>query len=106
MQEELVQECMDQNGCCARRSGAGKQKGILVTVRQSVGGCLSFRGFEMYVQRKTEARKDLHSRLRSENPAFLLKIADAYFSKPMPCFPGLKAIKTWRQGIFGKNWLV
>lgn len=60
----------------------------------------------MSVQEKAEARTGLHGRLQSENPAFLLKTADAYFSKPMPRFPGLNAMKTWRQRISGKNWLV
>lgn len=121
MQEELDQDCIDQGGCCSRscgccdhRSGTGNRTGIgHCTVE--CWCCLSSRDFELSEQEKTEVRNSLNSRLRSDNPAFLIRMANVYFSKVYPIPPKLeikpsspepeiepKPTKTWWQRTFGK----
>jgi hypothetical protein len=100
MQPVLVQDCMDQGGCCSRSCGCCGHRAI-VTKGRGIGHCTtecrcctSSRGFELSEHETNQARKSLVSRLENEDVAYLLRMADAYFSVPsmLPDFPWLNSM--------------
>lgn len=88
MRKELVEDCTDQGGCCSRNCGCcaqrhshSYQKGIgHCTVECSC--CLGFRGFELSTKEKEDTRNGISRRLKSWNPWYLVKMADAFFTEP------------------------
>lgn len=107
MQPELVQDCIDQGGCCSRACGCCAHRSR-VTKGRGIGHCttecrccISLRGFELSEQEKNQVRDSMVSRLESEDVAYLLRMADAYFSVPsmLPDFPWVafmyKIARSW-----------
>lgn len=86
---ELVQDCKERRGCCSR--GCGCCQSRLLTKR-AMGGlghctiecscCIEFRGFNPTREEREAVAKKYKEMLSSANPAFLLRMIEAYFSKP------------------------
>jgi hypothetical protein len=87
MRKELVEDCVARGGCCSRERGCGRRcldserkKGI-GHCTEECSCCSTYREVELSPKDKDQLPR-LHRLLQSDNPAFLLKVADAYFLGP------------------------
>jgi hypothetical protein len=99
LRKELIEDCIGRGGCCARgcaccmnRAFAYYKRGVgHCTV--GCGCCASERGFEYTAGEKQRTVEQLDKMLRSHNPSYVVKMAEAYFAKP----PGQKVQKVPEQ---------
>lgn len=85
LREELVEDCVGCSrncGCCERRQFTSKRRKGIGHCTEECGCCLNDRGFEFTAEEKKEIEGQLKWRLRYYNPAYLLKLTEAYFSEP------------------------
>ena len=89
LRKELIEDCFGRGGCCARgcdccrnRASASYKRGV-GHCTTDCGCCASERGFEYTAGEKQETVEQLDKMLRSRNPSYIVKMAEAYFAKPL-----------------------
>lgn len=89
LREELVEDCKGRGGCCARECGCCEKRQATPGYTKGIGHCsvtcgccIETRGFELTEQEEDMFHDNLHDMLWDENPAYLLKMTEAFFSKP------------------------
>ena len=90
MRDELVQDCKDRGGCCSRACGCCAQRHLSPETK-GLGHCtwdchccIYYRGFQFSEEEKEKARTEFGDNLRSWNPAYLLTMTNAFFTKVEP----------------------
>ncbi|KAJ5510103.1 hypothetical protein N7453_002206 [Penicillium expansum] len=90
LREELVEDCIGRGGCCSRDCGCCARRRLSAKDGRGIGHCtvecmccIHDRGSEFTEKEKRTCDTRLAQTLRSHNPAFVLRIANAYFSKPL-----------------------
>lgn len=88
--KELVEDCISRGGCCSRDCGCCERRRLSAKKGTGIGHCtvecmccIHDRGSEFTAEEKKDFNDRFGKMLRSNNPAFLLRIANAYFSKPL-----------------------
>ena len=90
LREELVKDCIGRGGCCRwqcrccerRRLSAKNGKGIGHCTVECMC-CIHDRGSECTAAEKKGIDDRFRQMLRCNNPSYLLRIGNAYFSKPL-----------------------
>ncbi|CAG7941149.1 unnamed protein product [Penicillium nalgiovense] len=88
LRKELIEDCVSRGGCCARGCDCCKNRAVAYYKRgvghctADCGCCASERGFEYTVGEKQQTVDQLDKMLRSRNPSYVVKMAEAYFVKP------------------------
>ena len=98
MRQELVHDCSERGGCCSRACGCCFKRTSLKG--QGLGHCTPecwccevSRAVELTSFQKKEIAADLAKRLREYKSAFLLSMANSFFSPaPRPKVPAFKRI--------------
>ena len=90
LREELVEDCVSRGGCCSRDCGCCERRRLSAKNGTGIGHCtveymccIHDRGSEFTAKEKKDVNYRLATMLRLNNPRFLLRIANAYFSKPL-----------------------
>lgn len=109
--EELTKDCIGRGGCCGRKCRCCEHRHLSQSWRKGLGHCTIecwccevSRGFEMTREEKEQAIGDFCDSIQSENPSYLLALAEPYF-----CMPGMfglgriSFIRTiawhWKKGV-------
>ncbi|OQE19758.1 hypothetical protein PENFLA_c018G09946 [Penicillium flavigenum] len=88
LRKELIEDCASRGGCCARGCDCCKYRAFAYYRRgvghctAGCGCCASERGFEYTAGEKEQTVEQLDTMLRSRNPSYVVKMAEAYFVKP------------------------
>lgn len=86
---ELVEDCIARGGCSSRGCGCCESRHFRTSHRGvghctiECGCCSDYRGFEATPEMRKEIADGFQEMLYSPNPAFLLRMTEAYFSEPM-----------------------
>lgn len=90
LREELVEDCVSRGGCCSRDCGCCERRRLSAKNGKGIGHCtvecmccIHDQGSEFTAEEKKDFNGWFGKMLRSNNPAFLLRITNAYFSKPL-----------------------
>lgn len=90
LRKELVEDCISKGGCCSRDCGCCERRQTSTKRGGGIGHCtvecmccIHDRGSEFTEEEKRNFDDRFAKMLRSDNPAFLLRMANAYFSKPL-----------------------
>lgn len=90
LREELVEDCVSRGGCCSRDCGCCERRRLSAKNGTGIGHCtvecmccIHDRGSEFTAEEKKDVNDRFATMLRLDNPGFLLRIANAYFSKPL-----------------------
>lgn len=90
LREELVEDCISRGGCCSRDCGCCERRRLSAKNGKGIGHCtvecmccIHDQGSEFTAEEKKDFNGRFGKMLRSNNPAFLLRITNAYFSKPL-----------------------
>lgn len=90
LRAELVEDCIGRGGCCSRDCRCCEKRQLSVKGGKGIGHCtveciccIHERGSEFTAEEKKDFEDQFDRMLRSDNPAFLLKMANAYFSRPL-----------------------
>ncbi|CAG7955451.1 unnamed protein product [Penicillium salamii] len=84
MREGLVQDCVDQGGCCSRQCGCCAKRDLSQNKKGSghctfeCGCCIAFEGRELTKEQKKERRKDFRDDLERCNSQLILRMADLF----------------------------
>lgn len=88
MQKELIEDCVSRGGCCSRGCGCCGRRHLDSERKKGIGHCTdecsccsTYRKVELSPKDKDRLPR-LRQLLKDKNPAFLLKMADAYFLGP------------------------
>jgi hypothetical protein len=89
LRKELIEDCFGRGCCCARgcdccrnRASAYYKRGV-GHCTTDCGCCASERGFEYTAGEKQQIVEQFDKMLRSRNPSYIVKMAEAYFVKPL-----------------------
>lgn len=88
MRKKLITDCVGRDGCCSRGCGCCALRATKSYERGTghctveCSCCVSHRGSEPTRIEKAEIFRGMKSRLENKNAAYLLNMANAYFSKP------------------------
>jgi hypothetical protein len=86
---ELVKDCAERGGCCGRSCRCCQKRHLTTQRTKGIGHCTidcsccsEMRGADPTPEERAAILKMLTEMLRSPNPAYLVKMIGAYFSKP------------------------
>lgn len=86
---ELVKDCAERGGCCSRSCGCCQTRHLTTLSTKGIGHCTigcsccsEHRGANPSREERTGVNKIIESMLLSSNPTYLMKMIEAYFSKP------------------------
>jgi hypothetical protein len=89
LRKELARDCARRGGCCSRGCGCCEKRRSTTERSKGIGHCTVScyccsiaRGFHYTEKEKQRIGNELRQRLEGPDPAYLTRMAEAYFLKP------------------------
>ena len=89
LRKEMIEDCIGRGGCCARGCGCCKNRAFPHYERgvghctAGCGCCASVWRFQYTAGEMQQFVDQLDMMVRSHNPSYVVKMAGAYFAKPL-----------------------
>lgn len=88
LRKELVEDCIQKGGCCARDCGCCKKRHLNSQIIKGIGHCTvecgcctRNRGYEFTAEDKEKLAQKTTNSLKSANPSCLIPMIEAFFSE-------------------------